>query len=249
MRRDLALLTQAGCHVTIATMTPGDCGSVDHDAETICRRPEARGEGGGRSDRRRLRLPGIPRPGDLQRRRLATAGRRGLRRARPDLSPDRPAGRLPLRPRGDQPPRPRRLLHRDGYPTTRPASGSRLRPLPKIPHLYYMDALEGSGPRRPPANPPGSYVDVSKVADDQAADARLPRQPARLAPEAARDRRVPRQPRPRWGAHRGQEIGVAHAEAFRQYLGHAVSEGEIGCWTCSGKMTAPGAIEWARLEE
>ena len=25
----------------------------------------------------------------------------------------------------------------------------------------------------------------------------------------------------RWGAHRGAEIGVAHAEAFRQYLGHA----------------------------
>lgn len=25
----------------------------------------------------------------------------------------------------------------------------------------------------------------------------------------------------RWGAHRGREIGVAQAEAFRQYLGHA----------------------------
>jgi len=31
----LALLRAAGCHVTIATMTPGDCGSAEHDAETI----------------------------------------------------------------------------------------------------------------------------------------------------------------------------------------------------------------------
>src|SRR6478735_12095214 len=39
----LALLRQAGCHVTIATMTPGDCGSAEHDAEAIAaiRRAEA----------------------------------------------------------------------------------------------------------------------------------------------------------------------------------------------------------------
>src|SRR5262245_16866116 len=40
----LALLREAGCHVTMATMTPGDCGSAEHDAETISeiRRGEAR---------------------------------------------------------------------------------------------------------------------------------------------------------------------------------------------------------------
>ncbi len=40
----LTLLRQAGHHVTIATMTPGDCGSAVHDAETIAaiRRDEAR---------------------------------------------------------------------------------------------------------------------------------------------------------------------------------------------------------------
>src|SRR3954453_6748227 len=39
----LALLREAGCHLTIATMTPGDCGSAEHDAETISaiRRAEA----------------------------------------------------------------------------------------------------------------------------------------------------------------------------------------------------------------
>src|SRR3954454_24152262 len=40
----LALLREAGCHVTMATMTPGDCGSAEHDAEAIAasRRDEAR---------------------------------------------------------------------------------------------------------------------------------------------------------------------------------------------------------------
>src|SRR5439155_13970699 len=39
----LALLAEAGCHLTLATMTPGDCGSIDRDAETIAavRRAEA----------------------------------------------------------------------------------------------------------------------------------------------------------------------------------------------------------------
>ena len=40
----LALLRRAGCQVTMATMTPGDCGSAEHDAEAIAaiRRGEAR---------------------------------------------------------------------------------------------------------------------------------------------------------------------------------------------------------------
>src|SRR4051812_31749575 len=40
----LALLKQAGCSITIATMTPGDCGSAEYDSETIAeiRRGEAR---------------------------------------------------------------------------------------------------------------------------------------------------------------------------------------------------------------
>ena len=40
----LILLREAGCEVVIATMTPGDCGSAEHDAEAISaiRRDEAR---------------------------------------------------------------------------------------------------------------------------------------------------------------------------------------------------------------
>ena len=44
----LILLREAGCLVTIATMTPGDCGSAEHDAEAISalRRDEARASAG-----------------------------------------------------------------------------------------------------------------------------------------------------------------------------------------------------------
>ena len=43
-RAHLALLREAGSEVTIATMTPGDCGSAEHDCATIAeiRRGEAR---------------------------------------------------------------------------------------------------------------------------------------------------------------------------------------------------------------
>ena len=64
----LILLREAGCHMTIATMTPGDCGSAEHDAEAIAdiRRREARESAS--ADRGGLSLPGISRPGHLQRR-------------------------------------------------------------------------------------------------------------------------------------------------------------------------------------
>src|SRR5271167_2292990 len=40
----LALLARKGCAITIATMTPGDCGNAEHSAEEIAeiRRGEAR---------------------------------------------------------------------------------------------------------------------------------------------------------------------------------------------------------------
>ena len=39
----LILLREAGCRVTIATMTPGDCGSAEHDAEIDRRDPAGGG--------------------------------------------------------------------------------------------------------------------------------------------------------------------------------------------------------------
>ena len=102
----LALLRQRGCHVTIATMTPGDCGTAEYDAEEIADDPPRRGEGRRRPDRGRVPLPGVPRPGGLQRRPLAPPRRR--------VPPSRPA-----RPGDDGPP------DRLPRPTTRaPAASS-----------------------------------------------------------------------------------------------------------------------------
>ena len=106
----LVLLREAGCHVTIATMTPGDCGSAEHDAETIAaiRRDEARASAAliGAD----YRLPRIPRPGHLQRRRFAAPGDRGPAADAARHHPDGTAGRLHRRPRDDQPAGPRCVL-------------------------------------------------------------------------------------------------------------------------------------------
>ena len=38
----------------------------------------------------------------------------------------------------------------------------------------------------------------------------------------------------RWGAHRGEEVGVAYAEAFRQYLG-ILTRMTTCCWSLLGQ--------------
>ena len=180
--------------MTIATMTPGDCGSAEHDAEAIAaiRREEARAAAD--ADRRRVPLPRIPRPGDLQRRRVAAAGHRGPAAGPARHHPDRAAGRLHLRPRDDQPAGPRCLLRRAAAQLRHPAVGAGRRRSAKIPHLYFVDPLEGVDRDGRPV-PADFHVDVSRVFATKRADARLPRQPAQLAAAAARHRRVPRRAR------------------------------------------------------
>jgi LmbE family N-acetylglucosaminyl deacetylase len=91
--------------------------------------------------------------------------------------------------------------------------------LPKIPHLYYVDAIEGADRDGRP-QPAGFHVDVSRVFE-------IKRQ--MLACHASQRNWLLRQhgideyldSQAKWGARRGLEVGVAQAEAFRQYLGHA----------------------------
>ena len=59
-------------------------------------------------------------------------------------------------------------------------------PLAKIPHLYFVHPVEGRDRDGRPV-PVDFRVDVSRVFDDQAPDARLPREPAQLALAPARD--------------------------------------------------------------
>ena len=109
----LALLAERGHEITIATFTPGDCGSRELGPEEIAavRRREAANAAARIGAR--IPLPGIPRP---LRSSTTTPSRRrvteALRQARPDIDPHRLARRLPLRSRSRQRARARRLLRR-----------------------------------------------------------------------------------------------------------------------------------------
>ena len=92
--------------------------------------------------------------------------------------------------------------------------------LAKIPHLYFVDPLEGVD-RNGSAVPVDFHVDVSRVFPTK-------REIACHCTPAVPQLAVMRQHgmdeylgiQAKWGAHRGAEIGVAFAEAFRQYRGH-----------------------------
>jgi LmbE family N-acetylglucosaminyl deacetylase len=213
----LALLREAGCAVTMATMTPGDCGSAEHDAEAIAaiRREEARAAAAliG-ADYLCLEFRDLAIFNDDESRRRVTEA---VRRVRPDLVLTAP----PVDYLCDH--EMTSLLVRDacfGAPlpnfTTRqwePAP-----PLERIPHLYFVDPIEGIDRDGSPV-PTGFIVDVSRVFA-------LKRQ--MLACHASQRNWLLRQhgideyleSQAQWGARRGAEIGVAQGEAFRQYLGH-----------------------------
>jgi N-acetylglucosamine malate deacetylase 1 len=214
----LALLARAGCPMTLATMTPGDCGSAELEAEAIAavRRLEAKaaadliGADYACLEFRDLAIF----DDDESRRRVVEA----VRRARPDIVLTAPPVDYLCDHEATS-----RLVRDACFAATLPNYKTRLwepaPPLAKIPHLYYMDALEGLDRDGRP-QPPGFLVDVTEVID-------LKRQ--MLACHASQRDWLLKQhgideyleAQARWGAARGREIGVAHAEAFRQYVGHA----------------------------
>lgn len=214
----LALLREAGCHVTLATMTPGDCGSAEHDAEAIAeiRRGEAKMAADliG-ADYLCLEFRDLAIFNDDESRRRITEV---LRRTRPDIILTAP----PVDYLCDH--EMTSLLVRDAcFTASVPNYVTRQwEPAPalaKIPHLYYVDPIEGSDRDGRPI-PADFYVDVSRVFE-------IKRE--MLACHASQRNWLLRQhgideyldSQAKWGAHRGAEIGVAQGEAFRQYLGHA----------------------------
>src|SRR5262245_36929246 len=138
----LALLREKGCHLTIATMTPGDCGSAEHGPEEIAaiRRREAREAAaivGAEYSCLEFRDLAIFNDDD-SRRRVVEA----LRRLRPDLILTAP----PVDYICDH--EATHLLVRDAcFAAPAPNYATRqwdpAPPLGKIPHLYLVDSLEG----------------------------------------------------------------------------------------------------------
>jgi N-acetylglucosamine malate deacetylase 1 len=213
----LALLARAGCHVTMATMTPGDCGSAEHDSEAIAaiRRAEAQAAAdllGADYLCLEFRDLAIFNDDDSRRRVVEV-----LRRTRPDIVLTAP----PIDYLCDH--EMTSLLVRDacfGAPIPNYAT-RQWDPAPslaKIPHLYYMDALEGAD-RDGRAQPAGFHVDVSSVFDlKRRMLACHASQRNWLLAQHGMDEYLDSQAA--WSKSRGSEIGVDYAEGFRQYPGH-----------------------------
>lgn len=213
----LALLKRAGCHITIATMTPGDCGSVEHDAESIER--IRRGEAQAAADLigadylclefRDLAIFSD----DESRRRVVEA----LRRTRPDLILTAPPSDYLADHEATS------MLVRDAcFCAPIPNYATRLwdpaRPLKHIPHLYFVDPLGGHDRDGTPITP-DFHIDVTEVFEIKR---------AMLACHASQRNWLLKQHgideymdlQRQWSERWGAEIGVTHAERFRLYRGH-----------------------------
>jgi N-acetylglucosamine malate deacetylase 1 len=98
-------------------------------------------------------------------------------------------------------------------------------PLPRIPHLYYCDAIEGKDPVGREI-PPAFVVDVSAVIDTKADMlARHASQRDWLRKHHGMDQYI--EAMKQWGRQRGGGIGVAYGEGFRQHLGHSYPQENV----------------------
>jgi N-acetylglucosamine malate deacetylase 1 len=213
----LALLRAAGVEVTIATMTPGDCGSAEHDAEAIAeiRRGEARAAAdviGANYLCLEFRDLAVFNDDD-SRRRVVEA----LRRTRPDVILTAP----PVDYLCDH--EVTSVLVRDAcfgapIPNYLTRQWDPAPPLAKIPHLYFVDPIGGTD-RDGRLQPPGFYVDITRVFETKRRMlACHASQRAWLLRQHGIDEYLRMQAE--WAERRGAEIGTAYAEGFRQYLGH-----------------------------
>lgn len=213
----LALLRRAGCPVVMATMTAGDCGSAEHEPDQIAaiRRAEAL---------EAAKLIGAEYVclefkdmsifnDDTGRRRVVEA----LRRARPDIVLTAP----PVDYHCDH--EMTSLLVRDAcfaapIPNYHTREWDPAGPLAHIPHLYFVDPLQGHD-RDGHEAAVDFLVDVSIVYETKR---------AMLACHASQRNWLLRQhgideyldALEKHSRLRGAALGVTHAEGFRQYLGH-----------------------------
>lgn len=213
----LALLKERGHLVTIATMTPGDCGSAEMGRAEISRtrREEARAAAellG--ADYLCLEFHDLQIVHDNESRRRVTET---LRRVRPHLVLTAP----PVDYMSDHEMTSR--LVRDAcfnasVPNYETGQWNPAPPSDGIPHLYFVDAIEGSDWFGIP-QPYDFIVDISSTFE-------LKRK--MLACHASQRNWLLKQHGideyleicRRWSAQRGQQIQVAYGEAFRQYQGH-----------------------------
>jgi LmbE family N-acetylglucosaminyl deacetylase len=213
----LALLKQKGCEIVTATMTAGDLGTAEYDRETIARirRDEARQSaellGAGYMC---LEFGDLCIQVDNEGRRRVTEC---IRRARPDIVITAP----PVDYHTD---------HEATSKLVRDACFAASVPLFKteqwdpapatahIPHLYYVDALEGVDWFGQTV-PYDFIVDISTTFDLKLKMlACHDSQRAWLRRQHGVDEYL--DSCRRWAGERGKTIGAQYGEAFRQHLGH-----------------------------
>lgn len=213
----LALLKEKGAQITIVTMTPGDCGSAEMNSDEISatRRAEARAAADllG-ADYHCLEFRDLSIVHDNPSRQRVTEL---LRRVRPDIVLTAP----PVDYMSDHEVTSR--LVRDAcfnasVPNYRTNQWDPAPPAGKIPHLYYVDAIEGMDWFGNPILPQ-FIVDTTATFDLKL---------NMLACHASQRNWLRKQHGideyldgcRRWSEKRGAEIGAQHGEAFRQHMGH-----------------------------
>lgn len=213
----LALLKQKGCDIILATMTPGDCGSAELPPDEIAaiRRREAQASAdllGAEYHCLEFRDLCITHDNDGRRRVTEL-----LRKTRPDIVLTAP----PVDYMSDHEMTSR--LVRDAcfaapVPNYTTQQWDPAEPLPRIPHLYFVDPIEGVDHfGRPVA--PEFVIDISPTFELKLQMlACHDSQRSWLRAQHGIDEYLDNCRR--WSAARGREIGADYGEAFTQYKGH-----------------------------
>lgn len=224
----LAILKQKGCHVTIATMTPGDCGSAEHDAEEISRirRTEA-----GRAaeligaDYLCLEFRDLSIVVDNESRRRVCET---IRRVKPDIVLTAP----PIDYMTDHEVTSvlvREACFNASVPNYLTKQWDPAPPTHRIPELYYVDPLEGADWYGQP-QPYDFIIDISSTYEiKKKMLACHDSQRSWLRKQHGIDEYLDKAER--WCAARGQLGGFKYGEAFRQHTGHPYpSEDRLRKW-------------------
>lgn len=242
----LLRLAEAGHEITIVTMTPGDCGSAEFSAEEIAhmRRHEAEtaaaliGAGYLCAEFRDLAIFND----DSSRRRVCEI----VRKTRPEVV----LTSSPIDYHCDH--EATSALVRDacfGASAPNYATGvaDPAHPLPAIPHLYFMDSVEGLDRDGRPQQP-DFFVDVTPVFE---------RKKAMLAQHVSQRNWLKKQhgiedyleQMERWTRSRGTEAGVRYAEGFRRYPGHPYPQSPLLEELLGSTVIVPSAQARMRVDQ
>lgn len=230
----LRLHEEHGWDVHIASMTPGDCGSMEQDPMEISRIRRAEGAHaaevvGGQyhclEERDLLIVYGEATLEKVTRLLRTVRPTIVLTHSPADYMLDHEVTSTIVRAAAFAAPIPNFLCGRD--------LGE---PLPHIPHLYYCDALEGKDLLGREVTP-SLYVDIGKMLEKKTEMlARHASQREWLLRHHGMDQYLLAMKE--WGIRQGRRCGVSAAEGFRQHLGHGYPQDDLLATLLQGRRPA-----------